>query len=116
MTVVKIVANLAATDVAGTAAFYERLFGMNVLMEMGWITTLSTGELAPVQLSIASEGGGGAPVPDLSIQVDDVDAVHDRAQELGIPITYPLTDEPWGVRRFFVNDGMGRVLNILGQH
>ena len=26
----------------------------------------------------------------------------------------PLTDEPWGVRRFFVREPGGLVLNILG--
>jgi hypothetical protein len=26
---------------------------------------------------------------------------------------HPLTDEPWGVRRFFVRDPSGSVLNIL---
>jgi hypothetical protein len=26
---------------------------------------------------------------------------------------HPLTDEPWGVRRFFVRDPSGKVLNIL---
>ncbi len=66
-----------------------------------------------MQLSIASEGGSGTPVPDLSIEVDDVDAVHARAQALGHKIIYPLTDEPWGVRRFYVRDPAGKLLNIL---
>jgi len=26
---------------------------------------------------------------------------------------YPLTDEPWGVRRFFVRDPNGVVLNVM---
>jgi hypothetical protein len=26
---------------------------------------------------------------------------------------HPLTDEPWGVRRFFVREPNGKVLNIL---
>lgn len=60
-----------------------------------------------------SEGGSGAPVPDLSIEVDDVDVVHDRAKQLGCEIVYDLTDEPWGVRRFFVADPTGKILNVL---
>jgi hypothetical protein len=29
-------------------------------------------------------------------------------------IVHPLTDEPWGVRRFFVRDPTGVVVNVLG--
>jgi uncharacterized glyoxalase superfamily protein PhnB len=48
-----------------------------------------------------------------SIEVDDVDRVHALAVERGLGIVYPLTDEPWGVRRFFVTDPNGVILNIL---
>jgi len=113
MTVVRIVANLAAGDVNGVTAFYSDLLNLNVLMDQGWITTLGNGELGPVQLSIASQGGNGAPVPDLSVQVEDVDEVHARAVAMGCDITYALCDEPWGVRRFFVADPMGRAINIM---
>ena len=113
MTVVRIVANLATADVNGMAAFYSDLLDLNVLMDQGWITTLGTSDLGPVQLSIASEGGGGAPVPELSVQFEDVDAVYRRAVGMGCPIPYPLTDEVWGVRRFFVSDPMGRAINIM---
>jgi len=113
MSVIKIVANLAAADVPGVAAFYQDLLGLNVLMDMGWINTLGVDTLAPVQLSIASQGGGDAPVPDLSITVEDVEDIYAQAITMGAPISYPLTDEPWGVTRFFVTDPMGRAINIL---
>ena len=58
-----------------------------------------------------------APVlPDVSIGVDDVDTAHAAARELGCEIVYPLTDEPWEVRRFFVRDPNDKVLNILGHN
>lgn len=113
MSVVKIVANLAAADVPGVASFYQDLLGLNVLMDQGWIMTLGGQTLGPVQLSVASEGGGGAPVPDLSIQVEDVEDIYAQAIIMGCDISYPLTDEPWGVTRFFVTDPMGRAINIL---
>ena len=52
-------------------------------------------------------------MPDAAIEVDDVDAAYRSAQRLGHEIVHPLTDEPWGVRRFFVRDPNGKVLNIL---
>jgi uncharacterized glyoxalase superfamily protein PhnB len=48
----------------------------------------------------------------VSIEVDDVDAVYDRARAAGAEIVYPLTDEEWGLRRFFVRDPNGAVINV----
>ena len=36
-----------------------------------------------------------------------------QALELGYNIVHPLTDEPWGVRRFFVRDPDGKVVNVI---
>lgn len=62
---------------------------------------------------LATEGGSGTEVPDLSIEVEDVDATYRRAQDMGQAIVYPLTDEPWGVRRFYLRDPTGKLLIIL---
>jgi predicted enzyme related to lactoylglutathione lyase len=91
-------------------AFYIDLFGLEVLMNFGWIVTLGSEASATTQMSLMSEGGSGVPVPNLSIEVDDVDAVHDRAKQMGCEI---LMDEPWGVRRFFVADPTDKILNVL---
>lgn len=53
--------------------------------------------------------------PYLSVEVDDVDAVHAAAVARSYDVVHPLTDEPWGVRRFFVVEPGGLVLNILGR-
>ena len=39
--------------------------------------------------------------------------VHAKAVALGLPIVYPMTDEPWGVRRFFIADPNGVIINVL---
>lgn len=113
MTVRRIVANVAAEPVAEVQAFYTGLFGLDVLMDLGWIVTLGSDRMAKTQMSIMSEGGSGAPVPDLSIEVDDVDAVYARAARMGCNVVHELRDEPWGVRRFFVTDPAGKLINIL---
>lgn len=113
MTVKRIVTNIAAAPVDAVRQFYVDLFDLDVVMDMGWITTLASGETAPVQISIAAQGGSGTAVPDLSIEVDDVDAAYQKAQEMGLAIEYELTAEPWGVRRFYVRDPAGKLLNIL---
>jgi len=113
VTVLRIVSNIAASSVDELRRFYQVLFGLEVAMDHGWIVTLASGEKALTQVSIASEGGSGTPVPDLSIEVSDVDEVYRRAQSLGLDIAYELTDEPWGVRRFYLTDPAGKLLNIL---
>jgi catechol 2,3-dioxygenase-like lactoylglutathione lyase family enzyme len=62
---------------------------------------------------VASEGGSGTPVPDLSIEVDDLDEALRRARTCGLAIEYGPQREPWGVRRFYVRDPFGRLVNIL---
>ena len=113
MTVRRIVANLSAADPSRARAFYEELLGLRVVMDHGWIVTFAAETTAAPQLSIASEGGSGTAVPDLSIEVDDVDEVYRRAVAGKFEIPYGITDEPWGVRRFFVCDPFGRLVNIL---
>lgn len=109
----RIVANIAAEDPARAHAFYGEALGLEVAMDLGWIVTFA-GEPQPrALLSIAREGGSGTPVPDLSIEVDDLDAARLRLQEAGFPAEYGPVTEPWGVRRFFVRDPFGRLVNIL---
>ena len=68
---------------------------------------------ATAQISVMQDDASASVQPDVSIEVDDVDAVHAAAQRAGYEIVHPLTDEPWGVRRFFVRDPNGKMLNIL---
>jgi len=94
-------------------AFYAGILGLRLVMDLGWIVTFAADASAAPQLSIATEGGSGTPVPDLSIQVDDLAEVLARVTAAGLPVEYGPADEPWGVRRFFVRDPFGRLLNIL---
>lgn len=113
MTVKRITTNIPAPDPAALTAFYTTVFELEVVMDQGWIVTLAGTDMAPLQLSIASQGGSGAPVPALSIEVTDLDAVYARSTSGGHPIDYPLTVEPWGVKRFFVRDPAGTVINVM---
>ena len=93
--------------------FYADIRGLEVVMDHGWIVTfVSPAQISP-QVSVATEGGSGTPVPDISIEVDDLDEVERRVREAGLVIEYGPTNEPWGVRRFYVRDPLGRLINIL---
>jgi catechol 2,3-dioxygenase-like lactoylglutathione lyase family enzyme len=109
----RIVANLDVPDPTRARAFYQDALGLDLLMDHGWIQTYGSQTEMTVQVSFASEGGSGTPVPDLSIEVDDVDAALERMKASGFSIEYGPADEPWGVRRFFVRDPFGKLVNIL---
>ena len=115
MAVKRIVANIASPRVDAAKAFYGDILGMAVAMDLGWVLTFAAqgGGGAPPQISVASEGGSGTPVPDLSIEVDDLDEVHRRVLTTGLPVEYGPASEPWGVTRFHVRDPFGRLVNIL---
>ncbi|NQX65239.1 VOC family protein [Paenibacillus alba] len=113
MKVTRIVANIETQDVQEAKKFYQDILGLEILMDHGWIATYGSSEEMSVQVSFASQGGSGTPTPDLSIEVDDVDAALTRMREAGVSILYGPVNEPWGVRRFYVRDPFGKLINIL---
>jgi catechol 2,3-dioxygenase-like lactoylglutathione lyase family enzyme len=113
MNVKRIVCDVATDDVPAARRFYHDVLGLDVLMDQGWIATYGSTASMLVQISFASEGGSGTPTPDLSIEVDDVDEALRRMQRGGFLPEYGPVDEPWGVRRFYVRDPFGKLINIL---
>ncbi|REC50272.1 VOC family protein [Chryseobacterium pennipullorum] len=109
----RIVANIKTDETGKTKQFYQEILKLDTLMDHGWIKTLGNDQEAKVQVSFAEQGGNGTDVPDLSIEVDHVDEVYDAMKNAGFRIVYHLTDEDWGVRRFFVEDPFGKLINIL---
>jgi catechol 2,3-dioxygenase-like lactoylglutathione lyase family enzyme len=113
MTVRRIIANIESAEIEKAQAFYGEILGLDLLMDHGWIATYGASTEMTVQLSIASEGGSGTPVPDISIEVDDLEETLRRMKDAEIAIEYGPVDEPWGVRRFYVRDPFGKLVNIL---
>jgi catechol 2,3-dioxygenase-like lactoylglutathione lyase family enzyme len=114
MGVRRVVPDFQADDPAAGTAFYAEVLGLEVVMDLGWIVTFAAPDNPMAQISVMRDDAGAPVTPDASIEVDDVDAAHAAARRLGHEIVHPLTDEAWGVRRFFVREPSGKVLNILG--
>lgn len=113
MAVRRIVPNLKASDPERARKFYQELLDLDVVMDHGWILTFASDVTSRPEVSVASEGGSGTPLPCLSIEVDDVDIIYQRAKAAGLEIPYDISNEPWGVRRFYVCDPFGNIVNIL---
>jgi catechol 2,3-dioxygenase-like lactoylglutathione lyase family enzyme len=113
MSVSRIVPNINAADPAASKPFYEGVLGLDIAMDMGWIITFASPSNPMAQVSVVASATRAEPHPDISVEVADVDACHAIAQRQGYSIVYPLTDEPWGVRRFFVRDPNGVIVNVV---
>jgi len=109
----RIVPDFQADEPAASRSFYVDVVGLEVAMDQGWIVTFAAPNNPTAQISVMRQDATAAVQPSVSIEVDDVDAVNAEAQRLGYDTVHPLTTEPWGVRRFFVRDLTGRVVNIL---
>jgi uncharacterized glyoxalase superfamily protein PhnB len=77
------------------------------------MATYGSQQQMTVQISVATKGGSGTSVPDLSIEVDRVDPTLQAMKASGFPIEYEPIDEPWGARRFYVRNPLGKLVNIL---
>ncbi|MFF9069905.1 VOC family protein [Streptomyces sp. NPDC014891] len=113
MTVRRAVPNLRTSEPERNRDFYA-LLGFEEVMNHGWIATLASPAAPTAQISLMAADLTAPVVPDMSVEVDDVDAAYGAVRASGAEIVHPLTDEPWGVRRFFVRDPDGRVVNVLG--
>ena len=109
----RIVANIKTNDLSRANQFYQDILELDVLMDHRWIKTLGNNEEAKVQISFAEQGGNDTEVPDFSIEVDNVDEIYGKMKDAGFEIAYELTNEEWGVRRFFVKDPFEKLINIL---
>ena len=114
MGVQRIKPNIRSDRFAESRAFYIGVIGLEEHGSLDWILFFGT-DSREVQLSVMSLHIKAHIHPDVSIEVDDVDAAYARALEAGAEIVYPITDEDWGLRRFFVRDPNGAVINVT-QH
>ncbi|MPZ62425.1 MAG: glyoxalase [Propionibacteriales bacterium] len=100
-------------DIAASREFYVEML-VEVTMEDPVLGLASPAN--PQAQVIIPPAGMEEPQPHFGVDVGDaaaVDAAHAEAVRRGLHVVYPLTDEPWGVRRFFVEDPGGTIVNVL---
>jgi catechol 2,3-dioxygenase-like lactoylglutathione lyase family enzyme len=112
MTVRRVMPVFTVTDLEATRDAYVRVLGLREVMNLGWIVTLADDQLRH-QVSLMTKDATAPVNPQVSIEVDDVDAAYEAAVAAGLQIVHHLSDEEWGVRRFFFADASGNVVNVL---
>jgi len=91
VTIKRAVPNIRSDRGAETRNFFVELLGFEVTMELSWVVTVASPTNPSIQVTII--GNDHLAAPGISVEVDDVDAVHAGAVERGLEIAYPLRDE-----------------------
>jgi uncharacterized glyoxalase superfamily protein PhnB len=112
MSIRRVMPDIRSEAMEESRDFYG-LLGFEEVMNHGWVMTLASPSNPTAQVTFMSHDKTAPVVPDMSVEVDDVDAVYAVMRERGAEVVHPLQDEEWGVRRFFVRDPNGRVVNVL---
>ncbi|MFI9558017.1 VOC family protein [Nonomuraea endophytica] len=112
MSVRRVMPVIQSNAVEESREFYG-LLGFEEVMDHGWIVTLASPSTPAAQISFMTSDKTAPVTPDVSVEVDDVDAAYAAVRDSGAEIVHDLQDEDWGVRRFFVRDPNGRVINVL---
>lgn len=113
MTIRRIVPNFQADEPNNSRSFYEDFLGLEIGMNMDWIITFISPNNKTAQLSLIKQDPQAKIHPDCSVEVSNLTELHNRAIKERMNIVYPLTEEPWGVRRFFLKDPSGHVVNLM---
>ena len=109
-----VTANLPVADLEKAREFYADFLGLSDEgFNLGWVMRLSSPDGRAVVQLVTRDAT--SPVDSaISVHVgDEVEAAYEEARRRGLEIVHPLTEEPWGVRRFFVRAPDGNVINIV---
>ncbi|MDR0344744.1 MAG: VOC family protein [Nocardiopsaceae bacterium] len=112
MTIRRAVPDITVADPAASSDFYQ-LLGFREEMNLGWAVNLVSPSNPTAQIILITKDAAADVNPDLSVEVEDVDAVYETVRAAGAEIVHAITDEEWGVRRFFVRDPNGKVVNVV---
>lgn len=110
----RVIPYAVAEDLDASRAFYTEVLGFDVAMEDP-VLGLASPANRSAQVLIPP-GGFEDPQPRFGIDLGEpeaVDAAYTGAVRKGLRVVYALRDEPWGVRRFFVEDPGGTIINVL---
>jgi predicted enzyme related to lactoylglutathione lyase len=115
MDIRRIVPNISSDRMEESRKFYADFLGLNLVMDMEWILTFASVSNPTAQISIVKNDKPNVFDSDItiSIEVNNIDSLYKKAVALNYKIPYPITNEPWGVRRFFVKDPNNVIVNIM---
>src|SRR5437867_8968494 len=113
MSIRRVVPDLSSERFDESRAFYVDVLGFEVAMDLGSVVTLASPANPTAQITLMRRDGSPRLLPQVTIEVADVDAVYNQAVRRGARVLFPPTDESWGVRRCFLFDPNDVVINVM---
>jgi len=117
--ILRIVPNIYSNDMEASKKFYIKFLDMELVMDREWVLTFASKENPKAQISIFQNDEKKSldnKAIFLSIEVSDINQWYERANKQKIEIVYPITIEPWGIKRFFIKEPNGATINLLSHH
>lgn len=113
--------DICSTDIPACKAFYESLLELKTIFELDWYLQMQSPADSNVQIAFVARDHESVPAgygvePQgfvVTIEMDEVDPVYEKAQSLNIPIVQELRDEEWGQRHFMARDPNGVLVDLV---
>jgi catechol 2,3-dioxygenase-like lactoylglutathione lyase family enzyme len=115
MTITRIIPEVRSNNLAETRDFYTGILGLVIDMEEGDFLMMSSPTNTSAQLIVNDNGHAGLP-PGFAVDAGNMQQLQQIYQSVidrGLPIVEPLTDKPWGIRRFSVIDPTGVRVTVI---
>lgn len=95
MNIIRVVPDIKSDRIQESRDFYTGFLGFQVAIDMDWVITFVSPSNPTAQVTVMRSAESSVFHPQMSIEVDDVDHVHEVAVQRNLKIVYPLSDEPW---------------------
>jgi catechol 2,3-dioxygenase-like lactoylglutathione lyase family enzyme len=114
---------IVTDQMAACRDFYTRRLGFTVGFESSWITYLTADDGSASIAFMTPDHPSAPPGPEtysgtgicFELQVEDAAAAARELVASGLEVAYPLTDEPFGQRRFGFYDPAGVWVDVVEQ-
>lgn len=113
----RFIPNILSSNLPASRDFYAQLLGLEVKFDSDWYVQLGSGahelglhrrdhDLIPADFQQAPAGMY------ITFVVEDADAVHEKAQKMGVRVVQAPEDTPYGLRRMLLADPEGLLLDV----
>ena len=114
---------IVVTEKLGACRDFWARLGFTVVFEASWFVLMGAEDGSASLAFMSPDHPSSPPGPEtfsgkglcFELQVEDAAVAHDEAVAAGLPISLPLTQEPFGQKRFGFHDPAGLWVDVVEQ-
>ncbi|GAB5549118.1 MAG: hypothetical protein SangKO_088780 [Sandaracinaceae bacterium] len=120
MSIHRVFASVFTDDLEASRRFWVELLGFTVSFQSNWFVHLAAPDEAALELGLLLRSHETIPKPYrdvprgglITVVVDDVDVLHERAQARGVRVVEAPRDMFYGQRRMLLEDPAGQLVDV----